>query len=626
MGLVVAAWHLQLERIVALKFMVPERSTKPLDAAAVDRFMREARAAARLRGENIAQVLDIGALSKGVPYIVMEYLQGTDLRAHMDANGTLPITEAVDLILQVCMAMAEAHQNGIVHRDLKPENLFLTQRPDGRILVKVLDFGISKLFPTEGQVRQGHETTATQLMGTPRYMSPEQARSSRNVDARADIWSLGVILYELLSGELPYGRDGSLMEVLAQLLNDPPQPLELIAPNLPYDLCRVVDRCLAKNRERRHDDIGAFALGLEAFASEVGRSYIDSVCATMDIEYPSHKIDTTAQATPTTNAAAIQTVSNQQSASTVVLTSPSSTPTAVLDTARESAEMPAESGDEHTALLAALKRMNVSSMSENALEELGSLADTPDATSAAPITDTRSTVADAETANWNLGESSESKPDPDDVIDELMEGPESVFEDEVLEEEPEEPEEPEPPPQPKPGIQRWPPPPGWWQDTTRIGSMLAVVILGTLTVMLFVTDSPLFLVDRINDTVHELGHIGLGWAETTYVMLGGTLYQLMIPLAIIGVLMWIRWRTPALVVGWWLGQNLVHIAIYMADAPERARSPIAGNIHAWHYLFSDWGAMHLASTIASAIRWTGLAFMILALVLLIHRAIVGFRL
>jgi len=172
MGVVVAAHHIQLDEKVALKFLLPEALQ---NHEAIGRFVREARAAVKIKGEHVARVSDVGQLENGAPYIVMEYLDGIDLAAWLKQRGALPTELAVDFVLQTCEAIAEAHLLGIVHRDLKPANLFCVQRADGQLIIKVLDFGISKVT-TPGAV--GHEMTRTNAMvGSPYYMSPEQMQS-----------------------------------------------------------------------------------------------------------------------------------------------------------------------------------------------------------------------------------------------------------------------------------------------------------------------------------------------------------------------------------------------------------------------------------------------------------------
>src|SRR5262245_2470661 len=178
------------------------RSYAAKDSTLVSRFMREARAASRLRGEHVARVTDVGMPDNGTPYMVMEYLEGEELNTLIRRRGPLPVHEAVGYVMQACDAVAEAHSLGIIHRDIKPSNLFLTHKPNGEPCVKVLDFGISKtltIAPIEGDL-----TSSEAMLGTPHYMSPEQMRASRDADRRSDIWGLGVVLYTLLAGHRPF--------------------------------------------------------------------------------------------------------------------------------------------------------------------------------------------------------------------------------------------------------------------------------------------------------------------------------------------------------------------------------------------------------------------------------------
>src|SRR5262249_29408438 len=184
MGVVVQAMHVQLEQRVAIKFLLPQTVSNP---DAVTRFAREARAASKIQGEHVARVLDVGTLESGAPFMVMEYLEGQDLSQLLESRGLLHVDEAIDYILQACEALAEAHAAGIVHRDLKPANMYLTKRADGSPIVKVLDFGISKVIAKDSSDASMTRTSA--LMGSPVYMSPEQMKATRNVDARADIWA-----------------------------------------------------------------------------------------------------------------------------------------------------------------------------------------------------------------------------------------------------------------------------------------------------------------------------------------------------------------------------------------------------------------------------------------------------
>ena len=203
MGVVVAAMHLTLQERVALKFLLPEGAKKE---ETVTRFLREARAAAKIKSEHVARVSDVGTLESGAPYLVMEYLDGSDLSALLRRDGPLPPRDAVEYVLQACEALAEAHAVGIVHRDLKPANLFLARHAGGAPRIKVLDFGISKLTARDPSMPPDDPsmTRTRAWLGSPLYMSPEQMRSARDVDTRTDIWALGVILYELLSGKPPF--------------------------------------------------------------------------------------------------------------------------------------------------------------------------------------------------------------------------------------------------------------------------------------------------------------------------------------------------------------------------------------------------------------------------------------
>jgi serine/threonine-protein kinase len=255
MGWVVVATHLHLEQRVALKFMHAGHAGNQPEAVA--RFIREARAAARVQSEHVARVSDVGTLDNGAPYLVMEYLEGHDLDAELRKNRAMPPAQVVDLALQACEGLAEAHAAGIVHRDLKPANLFLARKNDGSVRVKLLDFGISKLAPLAGASDVGMTSTQA-LMGSPLYMSPEQLRSSKNVDRRTDIWSMGVILYEMLSGNAPFEAE-TLPEVCSRIMAEPPPPLRQVKSDVPAPLEAVVMRCLDKDVTRRYQDVGALA-------------------------------------------------------------------------------------------------------------------------------------------------------------------------------------------------------------------------------------------------------------------------------------------------------------------------------------------------------------------------------
>ena len=258
MGVVVAARHLGLDERVAIKFLLREDPEEPLD---VTRFLREAKIAAKLRNEHAARVHDVGTLPDGTPYLVMEYLAGQDLGHYLAARKRLPINEAVDFVLQACEALSEAHAMGVVHRDLKPSNLFLARRHDGTPLVKVLDFGVSKIAPVGGLTSL---TRTSDVIGSPLYMSPEQMISAKHVDARTDIWALGVILFELLMGDVPW-LAGSLAALCARVLEQPVPSMREKRPEIPAELEAVVIHCLEKNAERRMPNVGALARALAPF-------------------------------------------------------------------------------------------------------------------------------------------------------------------------------------------------------------------------------------------------------------------------------------------------------------------------------------------------------------------------
>jgi serine/threonine-protein kinase len=261
-GVLVPARHVQLEQRVAIKYLLPATLKSP---TLVERFLREGRLAASIKSEHVVRIYDVGTVPSGEPYMVMEYLAGSDLRS-LVKDGPIPAPDAVDYLLQACEALAEAHMSGIVHRDLKPENFFLAFGPGGTTSVKLLDFGISKMAPTEtGSGRP--LTTDTDKFGTPSYMSPEQLKAAATVDDRADIWSLGVVLFELLTGKRPFEGD-SFPQVCAAIVTEPPRPLRDLLPDAPRALEAVIGRCLEKDPEKRFQDVGEFAQTLALFGME----------------------------------------------------------------------------------------------------------------------------------------------------------------------------------------------------------------------------------------------------------------------------------------------------------------------------------------------------------------------
>jgi serine/threonine-protein kinase len=280
MGVVVAAHHLQLDEKVALKFLRPEALE---NAEHVARFDREARAAVKIKSEHVARVIDVGKLESGAPYIVMEYLEGGDLSAMLEKSGPLRFDQAVDFVLQACEAIAQAHALGIVHRDLKPSNLFCIQRPDGQLSIKVLDFGISKTTSTSASGSGSRDmgmTRTTAIIGSPIYMSPEQMKSSKGVDSRTDIWSLGVILYELVTGRVPFEAD-TVTELAIRVATEPTPPMVSLRADVPPGLERAILRCLEKTRERRYQNVAEVASALVEFGSKRAGPSLERIQGTL---------------------------------------------------------------------------------------------------------------------------------------------------------------------------------------------------------------------------------------------------------------------------------------------------------------------------------------------------------
>ena len=267
MGVVYEVMHARLQQRAAIKMLLSRVQAMP---DVVARFEREARAACRLRSRHSVRITDVDHDDRGRAYMVMEYLDGHDLAHELHVRGRLSVGEAVDFLLQACAAMAEAHTSGVVHRDLKPSNLFLVNEGGERI-VKVLDFGISKLAG-EGEA---HITSTFATMGTPLYMSPEQVRSAKNVDARTDIWSLGVILFETLAGERPFQGTTTAAAIVA----DEPPLLRSLAPGVPEGIEKIVSKALAKKPDERYADVRALAEALSEFAGN--RNIMRTIDATM---------------------------------------------------------------------------------------------------------------------------------------------------------------------------------------------------------------------------------------------------------------------------------------------------------------------------------------------------------
>jgi serine/threonine protein kinase len=259
MGEVWRARNLALGRSVAIKLLRAEHTTEP---EIVARFLREARAANLVRHENVVDVIDVGE-DGGRPFLVQELLEGKDLGAHLSEVGHgLSMDDAMAILLPIVEAVAFAHGRGVVHRDLKPENVFLARTENG-VVPKLLDFGISHVH-AEGAARM----TATGVaLGTPAYMSPEQIKGVRNVDVRTDIWALGVLIHEVLSGELPF-KGETVADHFVQVATADPTPLSIAAPHAPSAMARIVAKCLRRSPAQRYPDAGTLLSDLRAVAAD----------------------------------------------------------------------------------------------------------------------------------------------------------------------------------------------------------------------------------------------------------------------------------------------------------------------------------------------------------------------
>lgn len=273
MGVVMAARHIALKQRVAIKFLLPATVKLPEAAA---RFLREAQAAGAIQSEHVARVLDVGTLANGLPYMVMEHLTGVNLSRHLKMTGPLPMEDAIDFILQASEGVVEAHALGIVHRDLKPGNLFLTRRSEGSPLVKVLDFGLSKMVLGDEPMSEGSLTKTDVVVGSPHYMSPEQVRSLKHVDARSDVWAMGVILYELLTVRRPF-EGHTMTAICAAVVADTPIPPRSFRQEIPEQMEALILRCLEKDRERRLASVAHLAQGLAQFASARAAAQVERI-------------------------------------------------------------------------------------------------------------------------------------------------------------------------------------------------------------------------------------------------------------------------------------------------------------------------------------------------------------
>ncbi len=269
MGVVLEATHVALGQTVAVKLLNAQYAQTP---DVVARFLREARIAATLPSDHIARVSDVGTTDAGVPYIVMERLVGRDLDAELVQRRSFPVAEAVDLMLEACEGVAMAHAHGLVHRDLKPANLFLAERPLRPRVLKVLDFGLSK----EDNGKQKALTGVDTVFGTPQYMSPEQIISAKNVDARSDQHALGMILYEMLSGQPPFVAE-SVTQLIVVIATRPPPHVRAVCPDVPSELDAAIVRTMAKQAADRFPDLGAFARAIAPYGGPDARSRAELV-------------------------------------------------------------------------------------------------------------------------------------------------------------------------------------------------------------------------------------------------------------------------------------------------------------------------------------------------------------
>jgi serine/threonine-protein kinase len=262
MGMVAEAWHLDFDEKVAIKFLLSDLLD---NEEAVGRFERESRVLFKIKSENVCRVIDVGKLDNGAPFMVMEYLDGYDMATLLERREPVPIETAIEYGLQGCQALANAHVRGIVHRDLKPENLFIAKEASGDMVLKLLDFGLSKEHGQGKDDRKRKLTAKEQVMGTPHYMSPEQWMDSTAVSPASDQWALGAIIFELLTGDPPF--DGpQLANICSAIMNAPTPSLAKIRRDAPRGLDEVLRKSLEKHPHNRYENVGAFAVALAAFS------------------------------------------------------------------------------------------------------------------------------------------------------------------------------------------------------------------------------------------------------------------------------------------------------------------------------------------------------------------------
>ena len=274
LAMVYSAMQLELDRRVAIKMLLPEWAG---DAEVVERFLREGRASTRIHSEHVVRVFDVGTTEGGAPYLVLEFLQGHNLEDVVAHWGPIAVATAVDWVLQASEAIAEAHAVGVVHRDLKPANLFLTQRADGSSCVKVIDFGLSKLLePAVTGAGAAKITTASEVMGSPHYMAPEQLRATRDADARVDLWALGTVLHELITG-LPPFVGHTVPEIYAAVLTQSPAAITSSRGPVPEGLQQAILRLLEKDPAARYANVAEMAHAIAPFGTPAARASCERI-------------------------------------------------------------------------------------------------------------------------------------------------------------------------------------------------------------------------------------------------------------------------------------------------------------------------------------------------------------
>jgi serine/threonine-protein kinase len=278
-GTILEAHHELLDKDVALKLIALEPSPNTSAAALAERFLVEARAAAKVESPHVARVMDVGTLDSGAPFMVMERLEGCNLEELLALEGKLSVEDTVDFVMQALQGLAHAHVLGVVHRDPKPANLFLARQPDGSAVIKIVDFGLAMLLDEAGRRQVSTRVTGSGgLVGSPVYMSPEQVRNEEHIDHRTDIWSVGVVLYELLTGKVPFGTKAvGLGELFAAILEEPLVPVSEQRPEVPKEIDAIIARCLSRDVADRYSDVAEIARAIAPFGSGKWNHLVETI-------------------------------------------------------------------------------------------------------------------------------------------------------------------------------------------------------------------------------------------------------------------------------------------------------------------------------------------------------------